>query len=137
MIINMDEQKLQTEEEIFQESYQKQAKVTRRVLNITFTVLGVVFAVMGILAYVLSNEPIICYVFVGLGTLFVLLGIILYKVIPEKGNYQRYKNYTEKFGYTDSYSINYKISLLERENEKLQKQIDELKDKIDNLQNLR
>ena len=122
--------KEQREREIYEQSYAKQAKLSKRILLIVFGGLGLLFLVMGI---VLLSLGIVDeegfnpgFVFAPIGGCFLLLAIIFafMPVKPTQASYDKFKSRTAKYGYyMNSYDLMIKLEMLEKRVEELEKQV--------------
>lgn len=117
------------EKRLFEESWEKQTKRTKKILCTMFLALGAVFFVVGIAMFCFKSyddELIIeSAVFSGLGLLYMILSIIFKKAIPEKANYEKYKKQHEKYGYQDYNMLAIKLDVLEKRIEELEQRFDE------------
>lgn len=123
-------QQEQKEREIYEQSYVKQAKTSKRILLIVFGLLGLLFLAGGI---VLLSLGIVDeegfnpgFVFVPIGGCFLLVAIIcaFIPVKPTHASYDKFKSRTSKYGYyMNSYDITIKIEMLEKRVEELEKQV--------------
>ncbi|MDE6584846.1 MAG: hypothetical protein K2K15_05530 [Anaeroplasmataceae bacterium] len=120
------------EEKKYQEMYQKQAKIAKLVLLITLGGTGFLFMILGIVFCFMeeAKEKYLHFVFIGLGDFFILLSIVLFLLIPQKGNYARYKRSVERFGGFNTYNMHFRIGLLEDRVKRLEEENAELKRKI-------
>lgn len=122
--------KEQQEREIYEQSYLKQAKISKRVLLTVFGLLGLLFLAGGI---VLLSLGIVDeegfnpgFVFVPIGGCFLLVAIIcaFIPVKPTHASYDKFKSRTSKYGYyMNSYDLMIKIEMLEKRVEELEKQV--------------
>ena len=122
--------KEQQEREIYEQSFVKQAKLSKRILLTVFGILGLIFFVAGIVLLYLGivdeegfNPGI---VFTPMGGFFLLMVLIL-SFIPVKtsqANYEKFKSRTSKYGYyMNSYDLMIKIEMLEKRVEELEKKV--------------
>lgn len=114
----------QQEREIYEQSYTKQAKLSKRTLLIVFGLLGLLFLAGGIVLLSLGIEPGL--IFVLLGGVFLLIAIIcaFIPVKPTPASYDKFKSRTSKYGYyMNSYDLTIKIEMLEKRVEELEKQV--------------
>ena len=119
----------QQEREIYEQTYLKQAKTSKRILLMVFGGLGVLFLVMGL---VLLSLGIVDeegfnpgFVFAPIGGCFLLIAIIcaFMPVKPTHASYDKFKSRTSKYGYfINSYDLMIKLEMLEKRVEELEKQ---------------
>lgn len=127
------EDRVETREEkekrLFEESWTKQIKRTKKILCTMFLALGSVFLAVGIAMFCFKsydNELVIAaMVFSGLGLLYMILSLIFKKAIPEKANYEKYKKQHEKYGYQDYNMLAIKLDVLEKRIKELEQKLDE------------
>ncbi len=81
------------EEKKYQELYKKQAKSSKIVMLICLFPLGIIFVILGIILSLTSNkeEAVEGIAILVLGIFFLILGILLYFILPQKGDYKKYK----------------------------------------------
>lgn len=114
----------QQEREIYEQSYVKQAKASKRILLIVFGLMGLLFLAGGIVPLSLGIEPGL--IFVLIGGVFLLIAIIcaFIPVKPTHTSYDKFKSRTSKYGYSiNGYDITIKIEMLEKRVEELEKQV--------------
>ena len=125
-----NEKQEQKEREIYEQTYLKQAKTSKRILIIVFGGLGLLFLVMGI---VLLSQGIVDeeginpgFVLTPIGGCFLLVAIIcaFAPVKPTQSSYDKFKSRTSKYGYfMNSYDLMIKLEMLEKRVEELEKQV--------------
>ncbi len=123
-----NEKQEQKEREIYEQSYVKQAKTSKKILLIVFGLLGLLFLAGGI---VLLSLGIVDeegfnpgFVFVPIGGCFLLVAIIcaFIPVKPTPASYDKFKSRTSKYGYyMNSYDLMIKLEMLEKRVEELEK----------------
>lgn len=117
------------EKELYEQIYAKQMKYVKKVLCAVFIVIGLVFSVIGL---ILLIEKVVDEEGFMVGTVFLPMGIffILFALpflfMRAKGNYERYKKRTEKYGFIESYDTNIKLAMLDEKCKELEKRIEEL-----------
>ena len=129
--------KEQQEKERYEKIDSKNAKMAKKIMTIVFCCLGGLYLVIGVTALIITEDEagsIVGYVFGGLGILFIFLGILLHFVIPEKGNYERYKKVGSNFGYGNVYSMATRLEMLAEENRQLEQRVEELERKVRDLE---
>ena len=122
--------KEQQEREIYEQSFVKQAKLSKRILLTVFGILGLIFFVAGIVLLYLGivdeegfNPG---FVFAPIGGCFLLVAIIcaFMPVKPTDTSYDKFKSRTSKYGYyMNSYDLMIKIEMLEKRVEELEKKV--------------
>lgn len=122
------------EEKLFEEKTGKAMKTIKMVLFGVFGIIGLILMVIGIVLYTLINEdptvkiPSLILFFMGL--FYMVLAIILKKLLPEKLNYDRYKKTISREGGINLYEQQVEIKMLKE-------RIDNLEEKVKNLENHR
>ena len=119
-----NEKQEQKEREIYEQSYAKQAKVSKKIFLIVFGLLGLLFLAVGIVPLSLGIEVGLIFVF--MGGVFLLIAIIcaFIPVKPTHASYDKFKSRTSKYGYSMySYDITIKIEMLEKRVEELEKKV--------------
>lgn len=117
------------EKELYEQIYAKQMKYVKKILCTVFIIIGLIFLVIGII--LLTNQVVdeegfmVGTVFLPIGIFFILF-TLPFLFIPTKGNYERYKKRTEKYGYIESYDTNIKLVMLNEKCKELEKRIEEL-----------
>ena len=124
------------EEKKYQELYKKQAKSSKIVMLICLFPLGIIFVILGIILSLTSNkeEAVEGIAFLVLGIFFLILGILLYFIIPQKGDYKKYKKNLQRFGGMNLYTMSIQLGLLEERVKSLEKENEEIKRKINEKQ---
>lgn len=126
----MDEQELEKlEEEIYTNNYKKQIRLLKILFTSIFGTLSVIMFALGI-AFFLS-DPLTQDMLAGgitfmAVTVFMLIFVIVALVLPDKLNYQKYKDrsqkYKQKYGmYYSAAEMIAKIEILERRVAELEK----------------
>lgn len=116
--------KEQREREIYEQSYAKQAKLSKRIFLIVFGLMGLLFLAGGIVLLSLGIHPGL--IFVLMGGVFLLIAIIcaFMPVKPTPASYDKFKSRTSKYGYyMNSYDLIIKLEMLEKRVEELEKQV--------------
>ena len=120
------------EEKRYQELYKKQAKSSKIVMLICLFPLGIIFVILGIILSLTSNkeEAVEGIAILVLGIFFLILGILLYFILPQKGDYKKYKKNLQRFGGMNLYTMSIQLGLLEERVKSLEKENEEIKRKI-------
>lgn len=117
------------EKELYEKIYAKQMKYLKKMFCIIFMTIGLIFMIMGailLIAKVVDEEGFM------VGTVFLPMGLIFiastlpFLFIPTKGNYERFKKRTSKYGYVETYDALIKIAILDEQCKELEKRIEEL-----------
>ncbi len=109
----MEEEQRDLEKQIFNEKWEKQSKLAKKVLLITFMTIGLIFLILGLVLLISINEKEIGIVYLILGPVFMVIAVITYFAIPNKYNYDKYKKRVDKYGYMNMFEMNAKIIELE------------------------
>ena len=123
-----EEKKEDLDKKLFEASYKKQIKASKRI----FKIMGFIFTMFSIFPIIFgfsSLEYEACYMaipFVVMGVVFILLGFIL----PEKYSYDAVKRRQNKYGYLNVYEMSAKIIMLEEKIKILESKIRNLEDEI-------
>ncbi|MBQ8292819.1 MAG: hypothetical protein IJX78_03300 [Bacilli bacterium] len=122
----MNEQK---EKELYERIYAKQMKYTKKVFCIIFGLISLIFIVLGIILLVEKvideDGTMVGPIFIMLGAVF-LICVLPFLFIPTKGNYEKYKQRTSKYGFNEPTDAAIKLVLLEAKCQELEKRIEEL-----------
>lgn len=117
------------EKELYEELYTKQMRYIKLVLCLVFGVIGILFSLLGVL---LISEIIVDsegtesgIVLLSIGIIFVFTTLIL-SFVPFKGNYERFKKRTDKYGFSDQFDAMIKLAMLDKKCQELEKRIEEL-----------
>lgn len=115
--------------ELYEKAYAKQMKYVKQMLCAVFIVIGLIFSVIGIILLVekvVDEEGFMLgKVFLPMGIIFILLALS-FLFIPVKGNYEKYKKRTEKYGFIEFYDVSIKLTMLDENCKTLEKRIEEL-----------
>ena len=121
------------EKAIYEENYAKQARLAKKIvfyvlggLGLFYIILAAVLMLFGVKGDDGENVGLILVL---VGGFLVLLAFILNAVIPEKGNYERYKKNVEKYGSYNVYDMRISIEMLCSKNEELEKRIETLENR--------
>lgn len=113
------------EKKLYDDSYNKQIKNSKKVLGITFGIFAALFIILGIIFLVAAEEEKEAgWVFVGLGFLYGIIALV-YCLVKFKPNYEKYKERIGKYGSTNVYDLSMRVQLLEERIKKLEEQISE------------
>ncbi len=116
--------KEEIENQIFNETYKKQAEKARKTSGIIFGVMGAVFLLLGIvLVFTLDDEIGLVYCILGAVLLFIAL--LFAVLIPKNYNYGKYKTRVNNYGGINIYEILARLNVLE-------KRVNELEDQLKN-----
>ena len=122
--------------EIYEQVYKKQAKQSKKAILAVFGILGIVFAVLGALLLIFNVVDEDGFqtgiMFLPLGIIWIAVAFIVFFAMPEKGNYEKYKNHVKKYGYGNTYETYATIEMLVLKNEELEKRVSELEEKLKN-----
>lgn len=118
------------EKAIYEENYAKQTRLAKKILFYVFGGLGLLYVLLslGLMLFGVKGDDgeNVGLIFLCVGGFLVLLAFILKAVIPDKGNYERYKKNIEKYGSYNVYDMRISIEMLRSKNEELEKRIEEL-----------
>ena len=101
------------EQQIFDETQEKQAKFLKKYFLFFLCGIGIAFTLAAIVLFCLDIAKEIPIVFLSIGLFMIVLGIILYFVIPTKYNYDKFKTRVQKLGGINVYEMSAKIAELE------------------------
>lgn len=116
------------DKKLFEESYKKQIKTSKKL----FKIIGAIFLIFAVIPVIFGcafMEYVVCFAaipMVLMGGIFILLGFFF----PEKYNYEALKKRQNKFGYLNMYELSAKIIMLEEKNKILEEKIDKLENEI-------
>lgn len=132
----MENKKIVSEEQEFQIMMNKQAKIARITLLVTFGLIGVIFVLIG--AILLGVDIVdesgfqVGIVFLPAGLIFCLTALLCYFLIPKEKvyNYEKYKRNVLKYGVVNTFQMSAMLSYHNAKIKELETRIQELEHKL-------